>query len=121
MEKETFPRDIAIFNRNIKSIETLCLKNELTININKMKLQYFPHNRNADCMFFLNDVCHIYGQQLFVFSQRGFALGPQGFTLVLHWGCKPTQWPNANGFGFWWNIGNSLFNFLTPSLAEHTK
>ena len=57
--------DLGQFNQDIKSIETWCLKNELTINIKKTKLQYFPHNRNTDCATFENNVtCSIYGQNL---------------------------------------------------------
>ena len=63
--KPTFPHDIACFNQDICTIENWCLKNELTINIKKTKLQYFPYNRNTDCSKFENDVtCQIYGQEL---------------------------------------------------------
>ena len=58
-------QDVELFNQDIKAIELWCLKNELTINIKKTKLQYFPHSRNIDCTIFENDVaCQIYGQRL---------------------------------------------------------
>ena len=63
--KTTSLRDIDLFKQDIKSIEIWCLKNELTVNIKKTKLQYFPHNRNTDHIAFENEVnCLIYGQDL---------------------------------------------------------
>ena len=63
--KESLLRNVNLFKQDIKSIETWCLKNELTINIKKTKLQYFPQNRNTDCIAFENEVtCRIYGQEL---------------------------------------------------------
>ena len=57
--------DITLFNQDIRSAENWCLKNELTINIKKTKLQYFPHNRNIDCIAFENEfISQIYGQNL---------------------------------------------------------
>ena len=57
--------DIGLFKQDLKSIETWCLQNELTINIKKTKMQYFPHNRNIDCLAFEHDVnCQIYDQTL---------------------------------------------------------
>ena len=63
--KDSFLFDIELFKQDIESVENWCLRNELTINIKKTKLQYFPHRHNIDCMAFENDVtCYIYGQQL---------------------------------------------------------
>ena len=57
--------EIDLFNKDVQSLETWCIKNELTINIKKTKLQYFPQNRNIDCTVFENDVtCQIYDQEI---------------------------------------------------------
>ena len=65
LDKGNVLLDIDLFKQDIKAIETWCLQNELTINIKKTKLQYFPQNRNIDCKTFKNDVtCRIYDQEL---------------------------------------------------------
>ena len=57
--------DFVLFNSDIKSIEKWCLQNELTINIKKTKLQYFPCNRNINCANFeKNTSCEIYKEKL---------------------------------------------------------
>ena len=65
LNNQNVNNDIEKFNQDIKAIELWCLSNELTINIKKTKLQFFPHNRNIDCTIFENGViCQIYGQRL---------------------------------------------------------
>ena len=57
--------DVGLFKQDIKAIETWCLRNELTINIKKTKLQYFPHSRNIDFLSVEKDInCQIYGETL---------------------------------------------------------
>ena len=64
-ENENSKRDIDLFRKDIKSVEKWCVINELTVNIKKTKLQYFPHNRTSDCDKFENEtVLTMYNQQL---------------------------------------------------------
>ena len=57
--------DIEAFKQDIASIDHWCLRNELTINIKKTKLQFFPENHNTDCIAFENVTdCYIYNQKL---------------------------------------------------------
>ena len=57
--------DIETFKQDIASTERWCLRNELTINIKKTKLQFFLENRNTDCIAFENVTdCFIYNQKL---------------------------------------------------------
>ena len=63
--KYSVNHDINLFKSDLAAIEYWCLKNELTINIKKTKLQYFPSNRNNDYNLFEKEVkCHIYNQTL---------------------------------------------------------
>ena len=65
LDKENVIQDMDLFNQDLKSIEKWCLRNELTINIKKTKLQYFPHNRNTNCSAFEeNNICLMYNQKL---------------------------------------------------------
>ena len=65
IRKNSVNNDIDLFKRDLAAIEYWCLKNELTINIKKTKLQYFLANRNTDCNLFENEVkCQIYNQTL---------------------------------------------------------
>ena len=65
LTKDNTNEDLVLFKQDIKAVETWCLINELTINIKKTKLQFFPSNRNTDCSNFENEVaCHLYGQRL---------------------------------------------------------
>ena len=64
LDKENRDRDIHSFKSDIKSVDKWSLLNELTINIKKTKLQFFPHDRNIDCGMFERDtVCTIYNQE----------------------------------------------------------
>ena len=63
--KNSVNNDIDLFKRDLAAIEYWCLKNELTFNIKKTKLQFFQENRNIDCNLFENEVkCQIYNQTL---------------------------------------------------------
>ena len=63
--KYSVNHDINLFKSDLAAIEYWCLKNELTINIKKTKLQYFPSNRNNDYNLFEKEVkCQIYNQTL---------------------------------------------------------
>ena len=65
LSRENPELDLALFKQDIKSIERWCLVNELTINIKKTKLQYFPCNRGTNCTVFENNnICKIYNQEL---------------------------------------------------------
>ena len=63
--KDSAKADIDMFKRDLAAIEFWCLKNKLTLNIKKKKLQFFSENRNFDYSLFENDViCQIYNQTL---------------------------------------------------------
>ena len=63
--KNSVNNDTDLFKRDLAAIEYWCLKYELTINIKKNKLQFFPEKRNIDCNLFENEViCQIYNQTL---------------------------------------------------------
>ena len=44
--------DFQLFIYDINAVTNWCAVNELTINIKKTKVQYFPRNRNIDCLLF---------------------------------------------------------------------
>ena len=46
--------DIGLFKHDVQRVSEWCVANELTINIKKNKVQYFPSNRNFDCQTFEN-------------------------------------------------------------------
>ena len=54
LRPENVGNDFAFFVKDVQSVSNWCVVNELTINIKKTKLQYFPKNRNADCNLFEN-------------------------------------------------------------------
>ena len=41
--------DLDLLKQDVYNIYQWCKRNELTINIKKTKVQYFPRNRNIDC------------------------------------------------------------------------
>ena len=46
--------DIGLFKQDVQGVSEGCVANELTINIKKTKVQYFPSNRNSKCQNFEN-------------------------------------------------------------------
>ena len=65
LKKENTQQYVDLFKQNFLFVETWRLKNELTINIKKTKVQYVPQNHNTDCINFEKDVtCQIYNQGL---------------------------------------------------------
>ena len=54
LRPENVGNDFAVFEEDVQSVSNWCVANELTINIKKTKLQYFPKNRNSDCNLFEN-------------------------------------------------------------------
>ena len=65
LESKNIRYDIGHFNQDIEAIENWCIRNELTINIKKTKLQYFPQSRNVVCSDFEeNTSCFIYNEKL---------------------------------------------------------
>ena len=54
LRSENVGNDFALFEEDVQSVSNWCVVNELTINIKKTKLQYFPKNRNSDCNLFEN-------------------------------------------------------------------
>ena len=82
--KHSAKADIDLFKRDLDAIEYWCLKNELTINIKKKQLQFFPEKRNFDCSLFENDVtCQIYNQTLEYESLQVSRSGYQQVCLAL--------------------------------------
>ena len=64
-DTENCQRDVDLLRCDIKSIEKWRLFNKLTINTKKVKLQYFPHNRNTDSgQFEKETACTVYNQEL---------------------------------------------------------
>ena len=55
LNKGQTDHELALSKQDILSIEKWCLQNELTINIKKTKVQYFPENFNTDCSVFENE------------------------------------------------------------------
>ena len=54
LRPDIIENDLSCFKRDIENVYTWCMDNELTINIKKTKLQFFPKNRNLDCHLFEN-------------------------------------------------------------------
>ena len=54
LRSENVGNDFALFEEDVQSVSNWCVVNELTINIKKTKIQYFPKNRNSDCNLFEN-------------------------------------------------------------------
>ena len=46
LRQDSVVNDLTKFKQDIENVYTWCVENELTINIKKTKLQFFPKNRN---------------------------------------------------------------------------